>query len=1121
MPSSGGQKPVRTAIKAGWRRARIVLAATVLATSLAVMGPALGQDQGQLFATEEEGYARLILSFPSLDELPPYRMRIENGVLSIEFDKPVEIILPDVAATLPGYLSVARVDPDGTGLRIGLRSAFNFNRIEAGERLFIDLLPTSWQGMPPPLPQDVIDELAERARLAAIRAERERKASMAAELDPRASVRIGRNATFMRVQFDWTVPTEAEFIQEGELGLLAFEWPVGVDMRDLAANLPAEISLVESAVTADGSTVTFVFADGVKPRFYETAPNQYVLDVDIAGQGLPELVAADLVEAEAATEATAPEAEPPRIGALQQAAAETVTPFVSVLGNTVRVVFPFEQDTPAAVFRRGDTVWMIFDTVSGILPPRDRAALDGVATEFAVIPSGDTQVVRIDLAQERLATIGSEGMAWVLSLGDMMLSPTEPLSLSRRRDIEGSFEMVADIVRPARIHDFRDPLVGDVLKVVTAYPPARGLTRTLDYVDFAALRSVHGLVVRPKSAGLDVEIENALAVISSTGGLTVSALDSLRNVGTEAMEAARSAYIDLGALEQPDPAAFRAKLGELELAAAGGEGRQKDLARLDLAQYYLANRLAHEALGVLRVLEADLVAEDLTRRLRLTRAIADIAAGRPRDALAVLNAASLEQEIDALFWRTIARAADNDFKGARLDAIEARGIAGGYPAWARNAFRLAAVRAAVETGDGTMAERMLEDIDFASLGIEEASLYHLLSGRLDELEGRVQEAIDTYGQVIASEVRPTRAEAVYRTLLLLDKAGRLDLPRATQTLATETLLWRGDALEADMQTLLAQLYFRNGDYRLGFETVKAAVANYPESPQVNGLRDQAQAMFGELFLNGVADSIGPVEALGIYYDFRHLTPPGARGDEMIRNLARRLVRVDLLDQAAELLDYQLDNRLRGVARTQIAADLAVIYLANRKPQDALRVLNATNLPGIPASLARQRRLLEARAMIDGGRDQLALDLLSDMDGRDVTLLQIDAHWKARRYSQAGEMIEALYSTAAGAAPLSRPSRMTLIKAAVGYVLAGDTFGLARLRAKFGEQMVNSPEWPMFDFVTGPIQASSLEFKKVAAEVAALDSLNAFLASYREVYAGEGALAPLKATPPTGGTLASL
>ena len=159
-------------------------------------------------------------------------------------------------------------------------------------------------------------------------------------------------------------------------------------------------------------------------------------------------------------------------------------------------------------------------------------------------------------------------------------------------------------------------------------------------------------------------------------------------------------------------------------------------------------------------------------------------------------------------------------------------------------------------------------------------------------------------------------------------------------------------------------------------------------------------------------------------------------------------------------------------------------------------------------------------MIDGGRDQLALDLVSNMDGKDVELMRIDAHWKARRYSQAGEMIEVIYGKEPEGRPLDRPARIGLIKAAVGYVLSGDDFGLSRLRAKFGERMVSSPEWPMFDFVTGPIQTTSLEFKQVAAEVAALDSLTAFLSSYRETYSGEGALTPLNASRPSNG-LASL
>ena len=70
-----------------------------------------------------------------------------------------------------------------------------------------------------------------------------------------------------------------------------------------------------------------------------------------------------------------------------------------------------------------------------------------------------------------------------------------------------------------------------------------------------------------------------------------------------------------------------------------------------------------------------------------------------------------------------------------------------------------------------------------------------------------------------------------------------------------------------------------------------------------------------------------IKALSLYYDFRELTPVGRRGDEMVRRLADKLVEVDLLGRAAELLNHQVENRLKGAARSQIAADLAVVVSA--------------------------------------------------------------------------------------------------------------------------------------------------------------------------------------------------
>jgi hypothetical protein len=57
-----------------------------------------------------------------------------------------------------------------------------------------------------------------------------------------------------------------------------------------------------------------------------------------------------------------------------------------------------------------------------------------------------------------------------------------------------------------------------------------------------------------------------------------------------------------------------------------------------------------------------------------------------------------------------------------------------------------------------------------------------------------------------------------------------------------------------------------------------------------------------------------------------LTPVGPNGDRIVRLLAGRLIHVDLLEQAAQLLQHQVDERLDGLSKATVAADLATVYL---------------------------------------------------------------------------------------------------------------------------------------------------------------------------------------------------
>ena len=183
--------------------------------------------------------------------------------------------------------------------------------------------------------------------------------------------------------------------------------------------------------------------------------------------------------------------------------------------------------------------------------------------------------------------------------------------------------------------------------------------------------------------------------------------------------------------------------------------------------------------------------------------------------------------------------------------------------------------------------------------------------------------------------------------------------------------------------MLARIYSETGRFAEAFAATRVATRLQPNSPESRAAQDAASALFAQLFLGAKGDEMPPIDALGMFYEYRELTPIGRRGDEMIRRLAERLVGVDLLDQAAELLQYQVDKRLEGAARAQVAARLAMVYLTNRKPDRAIAALRSTRISDLSGELRQQRLLLESRAQSDIGRHDLALDIISNIPGREA------------------------------------------------------------------------------------------------------------------------------------------
>jgi thioredoxin-like negative regulator of GroEL len=390
----------------------------------------------------------------------------------------------------------------------------------------------------------------------------------------------------------------------------------------------------------------------------------------------------------------------------------------------------------------------------------------------------------------------------------------------------------------------------------------------------------------------------------------------------------------------------------------------------------------------------------------------------------------------------------------------------------------------------------------------------VLTGRLKEGLGRNDDALADYRAAAAADDRSAAAQGRLREIELMSAHNAMPRNDVIVALETLTTAWRGDDTETEGLKLLAHLYTEDGRYRDAFHVMRTALLAHPNSDLTRKIQDEAAATFDSLFLEGKGDSLPPIEALGLFYDYRELTPIGRRGDEMIRHLADRLVSVDLLDQAAELLQHQVDHRLQGAARAQVATKLAIVYLMNHKPDRALETLQSTRTSELANELREQRLLLQARALSDIGRPDVALQLIANIDSRESTRLRADILWAAKRWRDASEQIETLYGERwRDFAPLNDGERIDILRAAVGYTLADESIGLMRLREKYGAKMADGPDARAFTVAVAPDGASNPDFTEVARRVASVDTLGAFLREMRARYPDAALMPGLPAKRP--------
>lgn len=996
------------------------------------------------------------LVFDWLDQID-YRVDRDGGVTRLVFDSPARVGVEGLATVMPDLIGDARSTIEGgqTVVSLAIAEGARLENLRAGTKVVLDAY----------FPSD---------------------GSRAAKLPPAPVSTVGA------------------------------ETPTVVQNPETTADAPTEIvggstsesvtepgSSLSSTVESDQSSAQAAALEAAQSGQLseETAPSVAEEKTGVATNGAPP-------EQEEAPTALTPPAELQQVedAAAQQVSTGAISTGASTTGTGFELRFAWDEPVAAAVFRRGGALWMVFDKPATVDVDTMRTTAGDAFQDLLQLNHPAATILRAVTKRGINPVPKREGLTWLMEFAEQSMSTLSPVEADSQPNSPVGARIFLPVPEPGRAIPVTDPEMGDNFVVVPVIPLGYGVAQYYEYPQFRIRPSSQGLVVEPTIDSLRVRSLRQGVGITSTRTLHVSPV-SEADVASARADSDRplSRIVDLEPLKNVTVKLFSETRQQLEslVAFAKGDDERTD-ARMNLIQFFLAHGMAAEPLGVLKVLADDLPAVKKRADFRLYRGMANFLMARYDEAKTDLEGEQLDGNDEGRFWRSLVDLAMGDIDPAVLMGVRSTSqIVTPYPRALRIPLTFWVADASVRELDSEKATEVLEALGAEELTAAEQSQLAYFQGLNNEVVGDFETAILNWETAMQGDHRPSQVLAALARIELLLRMDRISRVEAIEEMESLRFAWRGGDFEFNLLRRLGGLYLGQGGFREGLTTLRQAATYFREREDAQEVTQQMSDTFTALYLRGVADRMAPVSAIALYEEFKELTPVADLGNEMIRKLADRLVGVDLLTEAAELLDNQIKFRLKDAEKSRVGAQLAVVKILAKDFTGAIEALEISETDNLPSELVTQRRHLNARALLGMERNLEALALIEEDTSPEAEKLRAEAYWAAGDWPRVAQAMRELVR-ASGARPgeaLSEEQALHVLNYAIALTLGGNDRGLLKLREDYRAAMIEAEFGDAFTLIATPEQFGLIEYDSIAARVQVAENFRDFMASYKERLAG--------------------
>lgn len=617
------------------------------------------------------------------------------------------------------------------------------------------------------------------------------------------------------------------------------------------------------------------------------------------------------------------------------------------------------------------------------------------------------------------------------------------------------------------IIEFDDLVAKRSFWVLTSEKPFRQCNK-YNYPEFSLLRSEMGVAIDRISEDLNIDYHKRRVEISHDNGLSVSPRFPM-----ELEVKAYSIFNEFNARTAPE------RIVSLNRLIADNEGHSLLKRNIEIIWQYLGVGKVPEALSLVNLLRErypDIALMPTFRALDgLIQMLVD------RDAKAVELLGTLTYDPEPMFWYCLAVASQNDFIDTdslhRLTNYKEHFQLLPEPLRARIhrlILQIAVLHKDCDVLDVFTEKRFYPEDSFTQQIFNLANAFIMLD------HNQKNKAIDSLQHLSQSLISQRVATlATFELIKIKTEDKSITIKESLTALNRLRYSWRGDFLEYYISQYYVKELEKQKKYAKILPVLRYLVKYFPEQAHRDKLPEKMQESLLNFFWQEPPPSV--MESLSIFQEYGDLAPNNEQGDQIILKATGELVRLDLYQDALDILKKYMAKNLRddtvsSERQNSFWYKIAAIELLAKNAKKSLKTLDEIKNPA--KDTIDDLALLRAEALKEAGQIDFAISSLGETP---------------RQIEKKGELYFAKQDWKASAANYQRALELLLetdkkarakciFSMALCYALLGAKDRLMNLKETYGQLMADSSYKEGFNFLTTGTAFSgaltSTEFGKI-------------------------------------------